>query len=121
MKRKLTITFEFDDAPWVDEETKEEHPTDAIAYAMDHVNRSVPYAAIDEFVEAKLDGEVLVDGNGYVSDEVKKREPQYRAYQREIVSRILTNRVLPTLTEQDIEKIAQRYQCQVKGIEQTEG
>ena len=86
MKRTLTITFEFDDAPWVDKETKEEYPTDAIAYAMDHVNRSVPFAACEEFVNAKLDGEVLVDRNGYISEEVKQREIQYQRFKRDIAS-----------------------------------
>lgn len=86
MKRTLTITFEFDDAPWIDKETGDMYPTDAIAYAMDHVNRSVPYASCDEFVDAKLDGEILVDRTGYVSEEVKKREVQHRAFLKEVAS-----------------------------------
>ncbi len=53
---------------------------DPIAYAMDYVNNIVLYVCVDEFLEAKLDGEVLVDGKGYVSYEVKKREPQHRTF-----------------------------------------
>lgn len=88
MKRTLTITFEFDDGSWMDEETGKEYPPiDAIAYAMEHVNRSVPYANCDEFVDAKLDGEVLVDRRGYISDEVRQRKMACWAFMKEIASR----------------------------------
>ncbi len=86
MTRTLTITFKFDDGPWIEKETGEEHPTDAIAYAMDLVNGSVPYANCDEFIEAKLDGAVLVDRSGYISDEVKQRERQCLAFKDKIAS-----------------------------------
>ena len=88
MKKTLTLTFEFDDGPEFDEETGLEHPTDAVAYAMDHVNEmaSLGLSCRISFVEAKLDGEVLVDGSGYVSEEVKKREAQHRAFRKEVAS-----------------------------------
>jgi len=72
MKRTLTLTFEFDDSSLVFIEDGEEYLTDAFAFAMDQVNGVVPYAAGANFVDAKLDGDILVDGNGYVSDEVKR-------------------------------------------------
>lgn len=90
MKRTLTLTFEFDDGPQLDEETGLQEPTDAVAYAMDLVNETASMALSSDivaFIDAKLDGEVLVDGNGFVSEEVKKRNRQYRAFQREVASR----------------------------------
>ena len=85
MKRTLTITFEFDDGPWKDDNGVE-HPTDAVAYAMDMVNEAVPCAYPKDFIDAKLDGEVLVDSNGYICEEVKKREQQHQAFLREVAS-----------------------------------
>ena len=85
MKRTLTLTFEFDDAPWYSEETGEWYPTDAIKYAMDGVNGIVA-GTFCGFVNAKLDDEMLVDVNGFVSEEVKKREKQYRVFMREVMS-----------------------------------
>lgn len=89
MKRTLTITFEIDDAPELDDDTGLECPTDIVAYAMDLVNEmaSIGLAGDNTFVDAKLDGEVLVDGAGYVSEEVKKRDRQHRAFLREVASR----------------------------------
>lgn len=89
MKRTLTLTFEFDDAPQLDEETGLQEPTDAIAYAMDLVNEmaSLGLSCETSFVEANLDGEVLVDGNGFISEEVKMREVQHRAFLKEVASR----------------------------------
>lgn len=89
MKRTLTITFEFDDAPQIDEETGLEYSTDVVAYAMDLVNEmaSIALAGDNAFVDAKLDGCILVDGSGFVSEAVKKRERQHRAFQREVASR----------------------------------
>lgn len=89
MKRTLTLTFEFDDGPWIYEETGEEFPTDAVAFAMDQVNGALPrVVGVDvQFVDAKLDDLVLVDGKGFISEEVKKREIQHRAFLKEVVSR----------------------------------
>ena len=80
MKKTLTITFEFDDGPWIDRETGEKRPTDPIAFAMDQVNAAVPHTYEVDFVNAKLDDVVLVSGNGYVSEEVKKRELQHQVF-----------------------------------------
>lgn len=83
MKRTLTLTFEFDDGPWFSADEGVWEPTDAVAFAMDSVNGVVTsggYCA--DFVSAKLDGEVLVDANGFVAEEVKKRELQYRKFMR---------------------------------------
>ena len=44
------------------------------------MNGAVSYACGADFIDAKLDEEVLVDGAGYVSEEVQKRELQYRAF-----------------------------------------
>ena len=82
MKRTLTLTFEFDDGPWIDRDTGKKYPTDAIAYAMDQVNDTLPRVCVD-FVDAKLDGEILVDGAGYVSEDVQKHEAQHRAFLKE--------------------------------------
>lgn len=91
MKRTLSITFEFDDVAWVDEDTKREYPTDAVAYAMDQINNVVPNVCPDvKFINAKLDGETLVElmnEAGYVSEEVKRRERQHRAFLRKVVPR----------------------------------
>lgn len=84
MKRKLTITYEFDDVPWFNEDIGEECPTDAIAYAMDQVNQTVPRSSAD-FIEAKLDDEILVDGTGYVSDKVKAYAMQYNVFVRKVL------------------------------------
>ena len=88
MKKTLTITFEIDDAPELDDDTGLECPTDVIAYAMDLVNEmaSIALAGDNAFIDAKLCGEVLVDGTGYVSEEVKKREVQHRAFRKEVAS-----------------------------------
>lgn len=88
MKKTLTITFEIDDAPEIDDDTGLECPTDVIAYAMDLVNEmaSIGLAGDNTFIDAKLDGEVLADGTGYVSEEVKKREVQHRAFRKEVAS-----------------------------------
>ena len=90
MKRTVTITIEFDDGPWFDTEREEYFPTDDIAYAMDKVNAVVPRIG-DEFVVAKLDDEVLVDRNGYVSEEVKKREAEYQYFMSRIGSWLFEN------------------------------
>ena len=79
VKRKLTITFVFKDGLWIDNKTGEESPLDAVAYAMDQVNKIVPHACGVDFWEAALDDEVLVDGSGFVSEEVRKHELQYQA------------------------------------------
>lgn len=86
MKRTLTITFEFDDGPWFAKDEEVWYPTDAIAFAMDQVNGAVPYASGADFINAKLDDEVLVDRTGYVSEEVKKREVQHRAFLEKVAS-----------------------------------
>ena len=86
MKRTLTLTFEFDDGPWIDRQTQEEHPTDAIAFAMDQVNGAVSHTYDVDFIDAKLDGEVLVDGSGYVSEGVQKCELQYRVFLEKVAS-----------------------------------
>ena len=85
MKRKLTITFELDDGPWVCRETGATYPTDIVAYAMDIINSTVPYAAGEGFVEAKLDDALLVTAAGYASDEVKCRKTQYERFIQTIV------------------------------------
>jgi len=86
MKRELTITFEFDDAPWLDGDMQE-HTTDAIAYAMDQVNQAAGEVCCDvAFVDAKLDDEILVAGNGFISEEVRKHERQYRAFLKKVAS-----------------------------------
>lgn len=88
MKRILTLTFEFDDGPWKDEDSGKEYPADAVAYAMDQVNSAASMVCPDvAFIDAKLDGDVLVDGNGFVSEEVKKRDRQHRAFLKEVASR----------------------------------
>lgn len=88
MKKTLTITFEIDDAPLLDDDTGLECPSDVVAYAMDLVNEmaSIALASDNAFIDAKLGGEVLVDGAGYVSEEVKKREVQHRAFRKEVAS-----------------------------------
>lgn len=88
MKKTLTLTFEIDDAPQLDDDTGLECPTDVVAYAMDLVNEmaSIALAGDNTFIDAKLGGEVLVDGTGYVSEEVKKREVQHRAFRKEVAS-----------------------------------
>lgn len=83
MKRMLTITLEFDDSPWLDEDEGKEYATDAIAYAMDQVNTCVEQAFVD-FVDAKLDGTLLVDARGYASDDVKERTVQHSRFLRAI-------------------------------------
>ena len=75
MKRKLTIAFEFKDGLLIDNKTGEEYSLDAVAYAMDQINEIVPRACGVDF----LDDEVLVDGSGFVSEEVRKYERQYQA------------------------------------------
>lgn len=89
MKKTLTISIEIDDAPHLDDDTGLECPTDIVAYAMDLVNEmaSIALAGDNTFIDANLDGEVLVDGTGYVSEEVKKRDPQHRAFQKEVAAR----------------------------------
>ena len=81
MKRTLTITLEFDD------EIGEAFPIDAVKYAMDEVDDMVLYSGSD-FVSAKLDEEVLVDRNGYISAEVKKREAQHQTFVRKVGRRL---------------------------------
>lgn len=89
MKRTLTITFEIDDAPQLDDDTGLECSADIVAYAMDLVNdmASIALAGDNAFVDAKLGGETLVDGNGFVSEEVRKRDRQHRAFLKEVASR----------------------------------
>lgn len=91
MKRTLTMTFEFDDGPWFAKDEGVWYPTDAVAYAMDLVNEAAPWVCGEDihFVDAKLDGEVLVDGSGYVSEDVKKREVQHRAFLKNVASRFV--------------------------------
>lgn len=94
MKKTLTITFEIDDALQLDDDTGLECPTDVVAYAMDLVNEmaSIALAGDNAFIDAKLGAEVLVDGKGFVSDEVKKRERQHRAFIKEVVRFLKTER-----------------------------
>ena len=81
MKRVLTLTFEFDDGPWVSEDEGVWEPTDDIAFAMDHVNGVLlSGGCFADFINAKLDDELLVDRTGYASEEVKTREVQYRRF-----------------------------------------
>ena len=69
MKRLLTITMEFEDNPY-DEETGQNITFDVVDFAMDIVCQST--SGLANLVDAKLDGELLVDRNGFVSEEVKK-------------------------------------------------
>lgn len=69
MKRLLTVTMEFEDNPY-DEETGQNITFDVLDYAMDIICEST--SGLADLVDAKLDGELLVDRNGFVSEEVKK-------------------------------------------------
>ena len=75
MKRKLVITFEFDDGPWFAEDEGTWNEFNAEEYAMDIVNDAIIYRD-DEFVDAKLDGALLISKDGTASETVKQL-PQY--------------------------------------------
>lgn len=85
MNRTLTITFNLNDEPWYDDETREMQPTDILAFAMCAVNNAITFVATDDsdvgFVKAELDGELLVSRNGKAPEEVKKLV-QYQAIMR---------------------------------------
>lgn len=70
--RKITITFELDDEPWVDDEG-DVYIHDVPTEALDIVIGAIEGGAIgfNRFAEARLDGELLVDGGGHASDEAK--------------------------------------------------
>ena len=91
MKRTVTVTFEFDDDPWFDPDSGEYFPTDVIGSAMDAVNGILPIVG-NEFVDVKLDDKVLVDRNGYVSEEVKKRDDQHQAFMENVERWLLKHR-----------------------------
>lgn len=85
MKRKLELILEFDDGPWFSADMEEWNPTDPLAYAMDQVNSAIPHINGDvHFVEAKLDGELLINRNGETLDEVKSLALQYNIFMEKV-------------------------------------
>ena len=84
-KRTLTITFEFDDGPWHDEEDGADYPTDPIGYAMD-ITKFAAYQNPDEYVKTELDGKLLFSKTGDAPEEVKQL-PQYETLLRQLQGR----------------------------------
>lgn len=82
MARIITITFELDDEPWIDDEG-ETCIHDAPTEALDIVIGAIEGGDIGfkRFIGAKVDGELLVDGDGYASD-AAKGSIRYGEFQR---------------------------------------
>lgn len=79
MIRTLALTFEFEATEFRDVDG-EICPPDPLGEAMDMVNAYKRCGGI--FVEARLDGELLIDKDGNAADEVKKLV-QYELFMRE--------------------------------------
>lgn len=75
MKRKLVITFEFDDAPFFAEDEGTWYEDDALAHGMDIAN-SIASSFRSEFVKAELDKNLLITRDGDAPAAVKVL-PQY--------------------------------------------
>lgn len=82
--REITITFELDDEPWVDDEG-ETYIHDVPTEALDIVIGAIEGGDIGfkRFIDAKVDGELLVDGDGYASD-AAKGSIRYGGFQRSV-------------------------------------
>ena len=75
MKRKITVTIEFDDDPIYLEEEDKWLETDALDYAMDVAAR-IAGEYWGEFQKAEFDGELLFTRDGEAPDAVKQM-PKY--------------------------------------------
>lgn len=75
MKRKITVTIEFDDDPIYEEEEDKWYEIDALDYAMEVVTR-IADDFCSEFQKAEFDGDLLFARTGEAPDSVKQM-PQY--------------------------------------------
>ena len=70
MKRTLTLTFEYNDS-WFDNNSEDPEINTPLGYAMDNVINSILSSDIS-FIDAKLDGHLLIDKEGNAPGKVKQ-------------------------------------------------